>query len=70
MPGETNGAAGPEITDREILLHILRRVEAMWDELEQFRPLLAILKRPDGRPDMIGLLQARREARKAGRARP
>lgn len=65
MPGAP--ADTSEITDRDILLHILRRVEAMWDELEQFRPLLAILKTSDGKPDMVGILGARRAARKAAR---
>lgn len=60
----------PQITDREILLHILARVEAMWDELEQFRPLLAMVKGGNGKPDMVGLLQARREVKKAARHGP
>jgi len=67
MPGNTDVTAAADLTDRDLLLHILRRIEAMWAELEEFRPLLAMLKTRDGKPDMVGMLQARREARKAAR---
>lgn len=58
------------LTDRDILIHILARVEAMWEELEEFRPLLALVKAGNGnggppRVDFIGVMQLRREARKA-----
>jgi hypothetical protein len=56
-----------ELTDRALLVHILEHVEAMWAELDEFRPLLAMIKRPNGAPDMVGMLQARREARRAAR---
>jgi hypothetical protein len=36
----------------------------MWAELEQFRPLLAMIRGGNGKPDMVGVLQARREIRK------
>lgn len=66
-PQETNT---DQLTDRDLLLLILGHVQEMWAELDSFRPLLAMLKRPDGRPDMVGLFQARREARKAARGGP
>lgn len=59
-----------ELTDRALLVHILEHVEAMWAELDEFRPLLAMIKRPGGAPDMVGMLQARREVRKAARRGP
>lgn len=59
-----------ELTDRALLVHILEHVEAMWAELEEFRPLLNMIKRPNGTPDMVGMLQARREAKRAGRRGP
>jgi len=70
MPVKPPEIAESKLTDRAILLHILEHVEAMWAELEEFRPLLAMLKRHDGTPDMIGMLQARREARRAARGGP
>jgi hypothetical protein len=59
-----------EVTDRELLIHLVSRVEQLWEEIEQFRPLLNMVKAGGGKPDMVGLLQARREARKAARGGP
>jgi hypothetical protein len=59
-----------EVTDRELLIHLVRRIDEMWAELEQFRPLLAMIRGGNGKPDMVGLLQARREAKKAARGGP
>jgi hypothetical protein len=67
MPVKPPESIETQLTDRALLVHILEHVEAMWAELEEFRPLLAMLKRPNGTPDMVGLLQARREAKRAAR---
>jgi hypothetical protein len=37
--------------------------------LEEYRPLMAMLKKPDGKPDMIGALQLGRRARRAAAGR-
>lgn len=72
-----NSLANTTLTDRELLIHavqhleaqcgqlteILGRLEALDAELAVFRPLLARLA-PGGKPDMIALMQARREARR------
>jgi hypothetical protein len=47
-------------SDRAILIHILEHVEHLSDTLAEFAPLLAILKGPDGKVDMIGAAQLRR----------
>jgi hypothetical protein len=70
MPVKPPESIETQLTDRALLVHILEHVEAMWAELEEFRPLLAMLKRPNGTPDMVGLLQARREAKRAARGAP
>jgi hypothetical protein len=67
MPVKPPESIETQLTDRALLVHILEHVEAMWAELEEFRPMLAMLKRPNGTPDMVGLLQARREAKRAAR---
>jgi hypothetical protein len=56
-----------EVTDRDLLIHLVSRVEQLWSEFEQFRPLLNMIKGGGGKPDMVGVLQARRELRKASR---
>jgi hypothetical protein len=53
-----------EVTDRELLIHLVSRVEQLWAEVEQFRPLLNMIRGGNGKPDMVGVLQARREIRK------
>lgn len=67
MPAAPPQKITSQLSDRDLLLHILSHVESMWAELEEFRPLLAMLKRPDGKPDMVGILGARRQAKKAAR---
>lgn len=64
------------LTDRELIVHLVQHVEAMHDrieqlcdELEAFRPLLARF-RPPGSGDYLTLMQAARELRRNGRARP
>ena len=67
----------PDATDRDLLEQIARdaretcgMVHELLTELESFRPLLAMIKGGNGKPDMVGVLQARRELRKAGRHGP
>jgi hypothetical protein len=74
MPAEPPVPITTSMSDRDILLHILSHVEAMWAELEEFRPLLNLVKASNGngggaapKLDMIGVLQARRELKKASR---
>lgn len=67
------GGKPPEIDtqmpDRQILLHILSHVEAMWAELEEYRPLLAMVKGRGGPggPNMLDVMQARRDIKRARR---
>lgn len=75
-PNSVNSVAGTTLTDRELLIHVLQHVEDMWEKLAEvhehtlrmdgqlsvFAPLLARFA-PGGKPDMIALMQARREAR-------
>ena len=63
-----------DLTDRELLEQIARRTQETRDlvnelhaELDAFRPLLNMIRGGNGKPDMVGVLQARREARKAAR---
>lgn len=66
MAAET--VTSPDVlTDREILADIHSKVLEMWTVFERFRPML---ETRDGRPDMIGVFQARREARRAARGGP
>ncbi len=69
MAGRTPTEIDTTLSDRAILVHLLEHVEAMWDLLEEFRPLLDMLRARNGggQLDMIGVLQLRREARKAAR---
>lgn len=60
----------PAVTDRELLEQIARKVDELHAELDAFRPLLAMIRGGNGKPDMIGALQARRELRKAARGGP
>lgn len=64
MPPNTVRKIETTMSDRDILLHILSHVEDLWSVLDEFRPLLALLKTPDGKPDMVGMLSARRKARR------
>ena len=67
MPDAPPESTVDQLTDRALLEHVARRVEALWLELEQFRPLLTMIRGADGRPDMVGVLQARRELRRGRR---
>lgn len=40
-----------------------QQVQALTDVLTEFRPLLALLRRPDGKPDLIGAATLRRRRR-------
>lgn len=60
----------PQISDRELLIHLVSRMEQLWEEIERLRPLLNLITASNGKPDMIALMQARREVKKAGRHGP
>jgi hypothetical protein len=64
MPDNAVRKIDTTLSDRDVLLHILAHVEDLWAVLDEFRPLLAILKGPDGRPDMIGAAQLRRRLKR------
>lgn len=64
MPANTVRKIETTMSDRDVMLHILAHVEDLWTVLDEFRPLLALLKGPDGKPDMVGALQLRRKVRK------
>ena len=67
MTDGTPGIISTQLSDRDVLLHILTHVEALTELLvllEEFRPLLALLKTPNGKLDMVGVMQARREAKR------
>jgi hypothetical protein len=75
-----NSLAGTVLSDRELLIHALQHLEVMTDQLAEvheyvlkldgelsvFRPLLARLA-PGGKPDMLALMQTRREIRRGTR---
>lgn len=67
---ETNIGGMPDVSDRDLLLYIAGQVDKLHAELEAFRPLLNMIKAGNGKPDMVGLLQARREVKKAARRGP
>lgn len=74
---QADAIARTTLTDRELLIHAVQHLEvqgelitemhgtimALEEELAMFRPLLAKLA-PGGKPDMIGIMQTRREARR------
>jgi hypothetical protein len=75
---ETSPAlAGTTLSDHDLLLHALAHIEDLYEKIGEihgavmrvdghlsvFAPLLAKWA-PGGKPDMIGLMQARREARR------
>jgi hypothetical protein len=80
MAGKSRDIIETGLDDRQILLHILTHVEdlaalpaqvqTLVDVLEEFRPLLNLIKGGNGKPDYIGLAQAGRTFRKAGRRAP
>lgn len=69
-PNSGNDLANTRLTDRELLIHAVQHLEVLSTQMEYvhaqltvFAPLLARLA-PGGKPDMIALMQARREARR------
>lgn len=64
MPGNTPNNIATTLSDRDVLLHILQHVEALTEVLEEFRPLLAMVRGPDGKPDMISVAQTVRRFRR------
>lgn len=76
-----NSLANTTLSDRELIIHAVQHLEDLADQmadvhgavlridgqLSVFAPLLARLA-PGGKPDMIALMQARREIRRAGGA--
>jgi hypothetical protein len=74
-----NSLANTTLTDRELLIHALQHIEDLYEQaaethaavmrmdyqLSVFAPFLAKLA-PGGKPDMIAIMQARREARRGG----
>lgn len=64
MPDNTVRNIETSLSDRALLVHILEHVEHFTDLLEEFRPMLDMLRRPDGKPDVVGALQLRRKVRR------
>lgn len=64
MPVNTPNQITTTLSDRDVLLHILQHVEALTEVLEEFRPVLAMMKGPDGKPDMISVAQTVRRFRR------
>jgi hypothetical protein len=64
MPDNAVRKIDTTLSDRDVLLHILAHVEDLWTVLDEFRPVLALLKGPDGKVDMIGAAQLRRRMRR------
>ena len=66
MPDNAPRNIETTLSDRALLVHILEHVEAFSDLIEEFRPLLNLVKGANGKPDMIGAAQLRRRMRRAG----
>lgn len=64
MPDNAPRNIDTSLSDRAILLHLLEHAEHLYQTLEEFRPLLAMLRGPDGKVDMIGAGQLRRRLRR------
>jgi hypothetical protein len=64
MPDNAVRKIDTTLSDRDVLLHILEHVEHFTDVLEEFRPMLNLLKGPDGKVDMIGAAQLRRRLKR------
>ncbi len=64
MPDNTVRNIDTPLSDRALLVHILEHVEHLSGVLAEFAPLLDLLRRPDGKPDMIGAAQLRRRVRR------
>jgi hypothetical protein len=67
MPEKTPRNIDTPLSDRALLVHILEHVEHFTAVLEEFRPLLDLLRGPDGKIDMIGAASLRRRARRGNR---
>lgn len=52
------------LSDRALLVHILEHVEHFTEVLEEFRPVLDLLRGPGGKVDMIGAAQLRRRIKR------
>jgi hypothetical protein len=63
MPDNAVRKIDTSLSDRALLVHILEHVEHFTAVLEEFRPMLDLLRTRDGKPDMIGLATARRKLR-------
>ncbi len=73
MAGESHDIIETALSDRQVLLHILTHVEELAelvDVLEEFRPLLNLIKGQNGKADYVGLAQIGRGLRKAARGGP
>lgn len=76
MPPESPRKIETVLSDRDIALHILGHVEELAalpgqvqqlvDVLEEFRPLLNLIRGANGKPNYVGIAQARRNLRRAG----
>ena len=76
MAAQTPELIETTLSDRELLLHLLMHAEAqteqigrlleLVDVLEEFRPLLNLVRGPNGKPDYVGLAQVRRNLRRLG----
>jgi hypothetical protein len=64
MPDNTVRNIETSLSDRALLVHILEHVEHLTDVLAEFTPLLAMLRGPDGKVDMVGLASLRRKLRR------
>lgn len=65
MPDNAPRNIDTSLSDRALLVHILEHVEAFSDLIEEFRPLLSVLKGANGEIDYIGAAQLRRRMRRA-----
>ena len=64
MPDNAPRNIDTTLSDRALLVHILEHVEHLSDTLAEFRPVLDLLRGPNGKPDMIGAAQLRRRMRR------
>lgn len=70
-PNNGSTADSDENVTRKILGHIDSQVHVigqqlaeMYAVLEEYRPLLAMLRRPDGKPDLVGAATVKRRLRR------
>jgi hypothetical protein len=64
MPDNTVRNIDTSLSDRALLVHILEHVEHFTEVLEEFRPVLDLIKTRDGKPDLVGMAQLGRRARR------